>query len=97
MAKYKIFAGLGGGFGGAQYQETIECETQDIANEYAYELACQEYESYEGLHGLADFADIEENPEEYGLEEDASDEEIEEAYIQEREGWIEYWAEYTEE
>lgn len=97
MSKYKIFAGLGGGFGGAEYVETREFVTEKDANDYAYELACQDYEMYEGMHGLPDFGDIEEDPEYYGLMEDASSEEIEEVYIEARDGWIEYYVELVEE
>ena len=97
MAKYDVYAGLGGGFGGAEYKETREFATPEEADDYAYELACQEYEMYEGMHGLPDMGDIEEDPEYFGLTEDASDEELEEAYVSAREGWIDYWAELVEE
>lgn len=94
MKQYKIYAGLGGGFGGATYQGTYEAESLDSATEIAYELACEEYESYEGLHGLADYDDIQECPEDYGLDEGCTDEELLwEAYMEERNRWIDYWVE----
>lgn len=80
MAQYKIYAGLGGGFGGAQYIGTETFETEQAA-----------YDSYEGLHGLTSYNDIYENPEDYGLDEDATEEEIEDAFSNERESWIEYY------
>lgn len=91
MAQYKIYAGLGGGFGGAQYIGTETFETEQAAYDYAFECACEEYDSYEGLHGLTLYNDIYENPEDYGLDEDATEEEIEDAFSNEREGWIEYY------
>lgn len=50
--KYKIYAGLGGSFGGATYQYIDDFSTEEDALDTAYLLAVQEYESYEGLHGL---------------------------------------------
>lgn len=47
--KYNIYAGLGGGFGGARLvAEAEEFENQAAAEEYAYEYAIEEYQSYEG-------------------------------------------------
>ena len=86
MKKYRLYSGLGGGFGGAVYQETVECATQEEANDAAYELACQDYESYAGTNGIRDFAEIME-------EEDCSEEEAEQIYNDDRDSWIEYWAE----
>lgn len=93
MAQYKIYAGLGGGFGGAQYIGTETFETEQAAYDYAFECACEEYDSYEGLHGLTSYNDIYENPEDYGLDEDFSEDDVIDAYRDERENWIEYWAE----
>lgn len=47
--KYKIYAGLSGGFGGATYQKTEDYSSMDEALEDAYALAVEEYQSYEGL------------------------------------------------
>ena len=61
---------------------------------YAYEKAIEEYQSYEGLHGIMD---IEEVCEEFGIE-DINSEEAEIAYQEERESWLSYSAEeYDEE
>lgn len=97
MAKYKLFAGLGGGFGGGKYVCTEEFENQEAAELAAYQLAWEEYESYEGLHGLADRDAIIENYEDYGLDEDFTEEDVEEVYRDEVEGWIDCWAELVEE
>lgn len=96
MKQYKIYAGLGGGFGGAQHLETAQFANESDANDYAYQLALQEYQSYEGMHGLYEFADIYENPTDFGLDEDCTEDEAHEAYLQEVESWIEYWVEVVE-
>ena len=98
MKKYKIYAGLGGSFGGATLQEVSEFKSESAAYEYAYELACQEYESYEGLYGLADLDTIAEYPEDYGLDKGEADEEcLWEAYVEARYGWLNYWVEEVDE
>ena len=93
MKKYNIYAGLSGGFGGAQLvAETEEFENQDAAESYAYQCAFEEYQSYEGYHGLTSYNDIKENPEEYGLDENPEAEDVDEVYTEEVENWIEYYA-----
>lgn len=52
MQKYNIYAGLGGGFGGASYQGTGDFKSLADAENEAYQLAVEEYESYSGCHGL---------------------------------------------
>ena len=52
MPKFKIYAGLSGGFGGAHYHCTDEFIDHADAERYARELAMEEYESYGGYHGL---------------------------------------------
>lgn len=79
-----IYAGLGGGFGGADKVDVLEFENIEDAERYAWERACQEYESYAGLHGLRDIEQI--------MEEEDCDEEIaQEYYNEERKGWIDYY------
>lgn len=93
MAQFKVYAGLGGGFGGAKYIETVEAANEEEAANIAYEYAVEEYESYEGLHGLTSYGDIVDNPEKYGLDEDyCQDEEyLWEAYEEERSTWLDYY------
>ncbi len=86
--KFLIKAALGGGFGGIENcdGEEYECGNQKEADEIAYEMACEEYDSYAGLHGLRSVSDI--------MEEDEVNED--EAYIiydDERESWLDYSAE----
>ena len=87
--KYNIYAGLGGGFGGAQYEYTIDCESKEEAENLAYESAINIYESYEGSHGILDIRDC--------IEVSDSEEEAEEMYQEEIESWIEYYAVPTDE
>lgn len=84
LQDYNIYAGLGGGFGGATYIETIKNSTLQEAEEYAYECACQEYEDTVGLHGIRSIVDI--------MEEDGVDEEeASEIFKEEQESWIDYY------
>lgn len=96
MSTYKIYAGLGGGFGGAHHVATEQFESESAAMQYAYDCAVEEYQSYEGLHGIVSFGDICENPEDYGLDEDFSDEDAESIYNEEVESWIVYYVKLVE-
>ena len=90
--KFEIYAGLGGGFGGASYVETIEANTREEAEEYARQCAIDDYESYEGSHGILSRDDvIEDLVESFG--EYPSEEDIESRYMEEVEGWISYYIE----
>ena len=93
MKKFKIYAGLGGGFGGANYHFTEEFKNEEVAMEYAYELAVQEYESYEGLHGIRTWEEIREELYEMYPPEELGREDIELAYNEEMESWLVYYVE----
>lgn len=81
--RWKIYAGLGGGFSSVRYIRTFQ-GTKDDAEKEAYQSAIEEYESYEGLHGLRTVDDI--------MDEDGVDrEEAEETYNEERESWLDYY------
>ena len=58
MPKFKIFAGLSGGFGGPNYHGTYEYPNRNEAMKDAYDLAFEEYESYGGYHGLMTWDDV---------------------------------------
>lgn len=94
--KYNIYAGLGGSFGGATYRGTGDFKSKEAAEQAAYEAAVEEYEMYEGLHGILDWYEVAENN---NLDpEDENDEsEIDELYNEEKESWMEYYAVLTEE
>ena len=92
MKTFELFAGLEGGFGGANSQGIYDFENEEQATMVAYEMACEEYESYAGLHGIPDIGDILDEPEYYGLSKDCSEEDAWEVYKEIRETWIEYYA-----
>lgn len=83
MALYVIMYGCGCG----EEEEIIEAENFDRAMDMAYEAAVENYESYEGLHGIMDREDV---AEEFGLEDE---DEIDVAYMEERESCLDYNAE----
>ena len=86
---YNIYAGLGGGFGGAQYEYTRDCKDKEEADTLAYEDAISIYESYEGSQGILSYDDCRDVSD--------SDEEAEEMYQEEIENWIEYYTIPTDE
>ena len=100
MPQYRIYAGLGGGFGGANYQETDDFKTKEEAEARAYEIACEWYENQQGS-GINSWEDFMEEAElDMGFDEDEiSDEEYNqavEAYAtdlenDDRESWIDYY------
>lgn len=98
MALYNLYAGLNGGFGGARYDHTEEFATQADAEHAAYALAKEEYESYEGCHGLRSYENIVEDsgiPADEMTSEDRDD--CWEEYMEEMEGWLDYRAVLTSE
>jgi hypothetical protein len=93
MTQYKIYAGLAGGFGGANYMETEYFDTKDQAVEYAYDLAVEEYNSYAGLYGLLSWTDCYKRAVEDGLEGEEADEYATEFYEEEMSTWLDYYVE----
>ena len=57
MPFFKIYHGMGGGFGGDQYDYTGEFKDREEAQEEACRLAREDYESYEGASGILDYDD----------------------------------------
>lgn len=97
MAQFELFAGMGGSFGGAQSCGIYEYDTEEEANAAAYELAVEEYQSYEGLHGIPSYEDVrDEYIEMYG-DEDPDEDLVQEYYEEEMSGWIVYYACLVEE
>ena len=92
--KFKIYAGLSGGFGGATYQMTEDYASMDEALEDAYNLAVEEYQSYEGMHGIMSWEDCREDLEESGF--DYDDESVDSRYQEELESWLSYYVEPAE-
>lgn len=98
MARFKLYAGLGGGFGGATYQGTYEFKDEDAAYTEAAHMAIDEYMSYEGLHGIMSWEDCRNDLiDSYSGEQDdenpylPTDDEVDEHYQDEIASWIEYW------
>lgn len=85
MAKYIIFAGLGGGFNSVCQQKIEDYNSEDEALADAYEIACEEYDSYGGMHGLFNIEDA--------LAEDPSltNEDLNTMYFEDLETWVVYY------
>ena len=97
MAWFKIYAGMSGSFGGAQYQGTYEYTDIDEATADAYRMAEEEYQSYEGCHGIMSPEDVEEDLRDSGfIEDDMTDDEVTDMidyhYREEIESWISFYA-----
>lgn len=98
MEKFHLYAGLSGGFGGAHYNQTIEAEDIDEARKFAYDLAVEEYQSYEGCHGIMNWDDCYEDAVESNfidketMTEKEINEYIDDMYQDQIESWIEYYA-----
>lgn len=91
MNWYRLYISSVGG--GTVCEGPFEFSSKDIATQAAYDMAVKDYESFEGLHGIPDVGDIMEDKEGYNLSEDASEDECWEAYYEQRESWLNYWAE----
>jgi len=83
--RFIIGYGLGGGFGGIHNYEVVEATDLEDAETQAYDKACEEYQQYDGMYGLRDLDAIME-------EDDVDEEEAEEVWNEEREGWLDYVA-----
>jgi hypothetical protein len=87
---------IGYGCGCGDNEDYIIATDQKEADAIAYESAIEDYESYEGLHGIRGMAEIAE--EDFELELDQLEYStgdyiaIEEAYLEERESQLDYWA-----
>lgn len=92
--KYRIYAGLGGGFGGASYVNTIDVDSWEEANDEAYNAAVEVYESYEGLHGIPSYNELREEVLTEYINENLTKQEIEDAISEVRQELIESWVDY---
>ena len=95
MAWYKIYAGLGGGFGGPTYHGTYEYKSAEEALKDAYRLAEEEYQSYEGSHGILSYEDCEQDLLDSGfIDDDLTGDEIDDMiadhYLEMIESWVAY-------
>ena len=87
---------MSGGFGGATYEGTIEAANERDAEQYAYDLAVEQYQSYEGYHGILSWEECEEDLRDSGMLEDLTESECEdlinEHYLNEIDSWIDFYA-----
>ena len=90
MPWFKIYAGLGGSFGGANYQGTYEYNTREEAEEDACLMAEEEYQSYEGYHGIMSWDDCREDLIE-SCGEEPSEEDVDTHYREEIESWTSWY------
>ena len=93
MPLFDLYAGMAGGFGGASYCGTYEYDTIDEAVNDAYQMAIDEYQSYEGSYGVLSWEDCREDLIESFPEDDITDDDVDQHYREAQEGWIEWWAE----
>ena len=96
---FHIYSGLGGGFGGAEYNGWIDTNDREEAESYAREQAIEEYQSYEGYHGILSehecarelYGGVDGEVPEWVWESETAREEIHDMYIEEAENWIDYY------
>lgn len=89
--RYKIYAGLSG----AIYQMIEDYASMEDELEDAYALAVEEYQSYEGCHGLMSWDDCRKDLIDSGFDHD--DETVDDHYQEELESWLSYYVKPEEE
>lgn len=91
--EYNIYAGLKGGFGGATYQYTGLFNSQEEADDEAYQRACEEYYSCSESHGLLTYEEAEEQAINEGYTPNTEDfeEYISEVFQEDLESWVDYY------
>lgn len=77
--------------GGVYCEGPLEFKNKFGAEEYAYDMAIDDYESFKGYHGIPDIGDIFDSWEDYGFEEYPFYDDAWECYQEERENWLDYW------
>ena len=94
MPKFKIYAGLSGGFGGATLCCVDDFYNKEDAEDFARQEAIDIYESYGGCHGLYTWDSMRQeiaDDEYYGDISQVDEEDVDNAYVEEIESWIEYF------
>ena len=87
---------IGYGCGCGDNEDYIITASEKEANDIAYENAIEDYEMYEGLHGIRGIEDIAIDDYDLSEEDDIPDElydQIYMDYLDERESQLDYWAE----
>ena len=91
---YRLYVESVGGGTFCEGPRPYACEHDAIDD--AYHMATEDYESFEGLHGIPDIADIMSDKEGYNLDEDATEDQCWEVYYEQRENWMNYWVKKAE-
>lgn len=91
LLKYDLYTGMGGSMGGARYNGTYEYSCEADALKDAYNLAVEEYQSYEGCHGILSWKECKEDLIESFGEAEVTDEDADMAYQEQIDGWIVYY------
>ena len=93
MPKFKIYAGLSGSYGGAQYCGVYECADRDEAETYAREQAVEVYESYGSYNGFYTWDSMRQEiaDNEYGGDiEQVDPDDVDMRLMEEVENWLTY-------
>lgn len=94
MPQYKVYAGLGGGFGGSTFRGIFPFQDVDEAEKFAHDEAVDEYEMYAGMHGLDDYDSIYQEFVDNRIPEDEIDEgDVELALEESMDSWLDYHVE----
>lgn len=86
---YRIYINSVGG--GTECEGPYDYKTEDDAMEEARLKAIDDYETYEGYHGIPDIDDIMEDKAGYNLYDNATEDDCWDAYYEQRENWLDYW------
>lgn len=90
LQKYDLYTGMGGSFGGARYNGTYEYNSEEEALQDAYNLALEEYQGFEGSHGILSWEECREDLiNSFG--EIPDDEDVDLHYTEYVERWIVYY------
>lgn len=87
LLKYDLYTGIGG----ARYNGTYEYTSEAEALKDAYNLAFEEYQSYEGYHGILSWEECKEDLIESFGEDEVTDEDVDMHYQEQIDSWIVYY------
>lgn len=89
--EYWIYVGMQG-CSNIHFAGDCDANTQGQADHYAWELACEEYDSFAGYHGIPDRDDIKEALSVEGEGEEPDEDDIEDIYVEYVNDHVSYWA-----
>lgn len=91
MERYAVYAGMSGGFDGAELITIDNFDTREDAEEFAYQEALEIYHSFEGNHGILNWSECREDLLDSFPDMDIDDEDVDFYYQEEVESWIDYY------